>query len=235
MAARVRTFWVLGALVVFAGAYGLWVFARSPFFSARSIQVQASRHVTRADILARAAIPAGANVWMLNVREVERKIEKLPYVLKASVKRSPPASLTIAVIERTPDGCVRGSAGDVVVDAADRVLTTECSPELVVYLRDVADPSPGRFLNDPTLKRLQHDAHALAAAGERLTNFREDGYGQLEASLADGIRIEFGDDRDLDRKSRLIGPVLATQAGRIESVAAIDLRSPAAPVVIHKH
>jgi hypothetical protein len=46
-----------------------------------------------------------------------------------------------------------------------------------------------------------------------------------------GIQIRFGDDDDLDRKRRLIAPILAQLGPRLADVRAVDLRAPGTPVV----
>ncbi len=233
---RLRTFWFLGLLLVFAGAYGLWVLVHSSLFDLKRLEVTGVGRVARSEVAARAAIGAHANVWLLDTRAIGRRVEAIPYVLSAGVHRALPASVRIDVTERKPDGCVRG-ANDLAltVDSAGRVLERGCAPGSVVYLpQSVRDMAPGSFLNDPELARLQHDAHALANSGDRLRDFRHDTYGQLEASLASGIRVRFGDEEDLDRKRRLIAPILASLGARVAGVIAIDLRAPATPVVERK-
>jgi cell division protein FtsQ len=233
---RIRTFWVLGLLLVFAAAYGVWVFANSSVFQVKHLEVTGVTRVARSAVAARAAIGTHSNVWLLDTHAVERRIEAIPYVLNARVHRGLPASVRIDVTERKPDGCAQGPDGvALTIDSAGRVLERGCAPAGVVYLpRSLSDAAPGRFLHDPELAQLQRDAHTLAESGGRLKNFRHDKYGQLEATLAGGIRIRFGDEDDLDRKRRLIQPILASLGDRIAGVTAIDLRAPSTPVVERK-
>jgi cell division septal protein FtsQ len=223
-------------LLVFAGAYGIWVLLHSSLLQVKHLEVSGVRRVDPGEVAARAKIGTHANVWLLDTHAIEQRVETIPYVLTARVHRTLPANVSIEVTERKPDGCVRGTDGlALTVDGAGRVLERGCAAGSVAYLpHAVSAAAPGRFLNDPELAQLQRDAHALANSGERLKDFRHDQYGQLEASLADGIRIRFGDEAELDRKQRLIGPILASLGARIGGVTTIDLRAPATPVVERK-
>lgn len=227
---------MLGLLVVFAAAYGLWTLAHTSIFAVKHLEVSGAKNVERSEVASRAAIGRNANVWLLDTHAIERRVEAIPYVLTARVHRGLPASVRIEVTERKPDGCVRGAEGvALTIDGAARVLERGCTPGSIVYLPHAAvDVAPGRYLHDPELAQLQRDAHALADSGERLRDFRHDAYGQLEATLAGGIRVRFGGEEDLDRKQRLIGPILASLGTRIAGVTTIDLRAPATPVVERK-
>jgi cell division septal protein FtsQ len=226
---------VLGAFLVAAGAYLLWLLVQAPWFRAQGIDVSGNQHVPSEQIVARAALDPHANVWLLDTRAMERRIEAIPYVERAHVSRGLPASVGVAVSERAVDGCVRGAGFVFAVDAAQRVLQDGCRGGPAYELPKLAsEPAPGRFLNDASLAELQRDAHALAAGGRRLTDFSLDAFGQLEAVMPGGIRVRFGSDEDLSRKERLIDPILTALGARAATVVAIDLRAPGTPVVEHR-
>ncbi len=231
-----RRFWALGIFAAFGLAYGAWLGINAPYFRVYRLVVNGLHHVARSDVAARARIGVRSNIWLLDSGGIARRVEAIPYVLEAYVHRVPPGTVRIDVIERAPDGCVRTDDGaTLTIDAFRRVLERGCPAAAVTYLpRGVEDTPPGRFIEDPDLAQLQNDARILAAAGEPLTDFSHDKYGQLEARLADGIRVRFGDEEDLERKRRLIGPVLASLGDRLAGVTAIDLRAPATPVVERK-
>ncbi|GAC1546222.1 MAG: hypothetical protein NVS3B16_16610 [Vulcanimicrobiaceae bacterium] len=231
---RLRRFWVVGVIVVGLALWGGFALATSPAFRLHELTVTGLSHATRDDVLARASIDRNANVWLLDGAAIARRIEASPYVLTARVHRRPLGNVWIDVVERTADGCVRSRGGAALtVDRDDRVLERGCSDAvaLAYELRAATDVAAGRFVRDPELPALQRDGRALAAMGDRFRALRHDAYGQLEADLQDGIRIRFGDDRDLERKQRLIGPILAQLGPRATGVRAVDLRAPATPVV----
>ncbi len=236
LAARLRKYWLAGLVVAAAAAWGIVTLVRLPALHVRSLEITGLAHVPRDDVVAAAAIAPDANAWLLDRSAMRRRIEALPYVDQAHVHVRPVADVWIEVSERVADACVRDAAGiAVTVDGALRVLERGCGATPVVYrVHASVDRTPGDFLHDPELAALQADARALAGRGDRYREFERDDFGQLEATLADGIRVRFGDDEDLERKQRLIGPILAQLGPRAGDVRTVDLRAPATPVVEYR-
>jgi cell division protein FtsQ len=236
LAARVRTFWLLGAVAAVALASAGWTLATLPAFRLASLTVTGLAHVTRAEVVRRAAIDPHDNVWLLDRAAIERRIEAIPYVDRARVHRRPLANVWIEVVERSPDGCVRASSETpVTVDASARVLETGCAATLPIYrLHAASHAVPGAFLRDPELAALQRDARLLAAAGAHVRELRHDAFDELEVVMPGGLAVRFGDEDDLARKERLIGPILAQLGARAADVRAVDLRAPATPVVEYR-
>jgi cell division septal protein FtsQ len=232
---RLRTFWVLGAFVLFALVYLGWLVVQAPLFRSQGLQITGNQRVPRAEIVARAQFDPHANVWLLDTHALERRVEAIPYIAHAHLARRLPAVTRLEISERAPAGCVRGDGFDVTIDASGRVLEEGCSGGPSFILRALTnEPAPGAFLTDPGLAQLQRDARQLAADGRHLSDFSLDSFGQLEATLPDGIRLRFGADDDLGRKERLIDPILAALGPRVATVSAIDLRAPGTPVVEHR-
>jgi cell division septal protein FtsQ len=236
--ARIGTFWVLGVAVIVVVGGALWALASLPAFCLHALTVTGTSHVERGEVLARAALDPHANIWLLDTSAAERRIEGIPYVLAAHVHRRPPGDVWIDVTERRPTACVRDSAGhELLVDVALRVLEEICTPgyALTYDVRARLDAGAGAFLDDPELRALQADAAALAADGDRYSAFSHDAFGQLQATMQSGIQVRFGDDDDLERKQRLIGPILAELGPRALDVRTLDVRAPATPVVEYRN
>jgi len=234
---RIGTYWVLGLMLVAVTGYALYALVTAPVFRVRSVGVTGLAHVATSDVVRRAAIDRRANVWLLDRAGIQRRIEAIPYVATARVHVTPPAHVWLDVVERTAEGCVRElRGGSYTVDAALRVLEPGCTgAEALTYVvRARLGAEPGAFLHDPELLLLQADAKALAANGDRYRSFAHDSYGDLEATLADGIDVKFGNDGDLERKQRLVAPILAELGPRLGSVRTVDLRAPATPVVEYR-
>jgi hypothetical protein len=234
LAARFRRYWIVAVLA----AAGLFVAARfaaqAEIFAAGAPTVAGNVRVPAAEIIANAALDPRANVWLLDARTIERRVEAIPYVASARLVRGVPGGAHLQIVERTPEGCVRSDVDSATIDAQQRVLQSGCAAAVVYRVHSPADFPVGSFLHDPALARLQTDARALAAGGRRLTDFGLDDYGELEAALPGGIVVRFGDDGDLGAKERLIGPILAALGTRVATVTAIDLRAPSTPVVEHR-
>jgi cell division protein FtsQ len=228
---------VLALIVCAAAAYGGYRFVTWPGFALAHIEVRGERVTPRAQIVARAALHMQQNIWLQGVSQARSRIEALPYVRSATLHRVPPATIAIAVVERTVDGCLVGAGGDAaLIDADGRVLENGCAsapaqPRFVVPT--LVPPAPGAFVHDAGLARLQGDARALAAQGGGYASFAHDRFGDVEATLADGVPVEFGAEGDLRSKARLVTPILRA-AGPPATIEALDLRAPAAPVVRYR-
>lgn len=233
---RLRPFWIVGIVIAGFAAWGGVALANMPAFQLKSLDVTGLSHVAQSDVIARADIDRHANVWLLDTAAIERRIEAIPYVSSARVHRRPVANVWIEVVERIPDACVRDASGrEYTLDDSLRVLEDGCShPELTRYsLRSRLVLRPGAFTNDRELAELERDAHALGESSN-FASFAHDTYGGLDGTLRGGVEVRFGDDADLDRKQRLIGPILADLGPRALDVRAVDLRAETTPVVEFK-
>ncbi len=235
--ARVRTYWVLGAIILAALGTGAWWFAGSPLFRLRSVDVGGLLRVSKHDVLVRAALRPHDNIWLMNRSAVERRIEAIPYVATVRVHRRFPADVYIAVTERKPAACLRdGARRTYTLDTMLRILERGCADAGIptYVIRAPLDAVPGTFERDPALLRLQSDDETLSAAGHRYRTFAEGTYGELVATLRGGITVRFGGDADLTREQSLIAPILAELGSRAADVSSVDLRAPTTPVVEYR-
>ncbi len=231
--ARMRTWWIfatLGAIVVSLCAY---LFATWPALRVHAVAVRGNRVVDTQEVLAKAAIDADANAWLLDTNGIASRVRAIPYVLDAHVERRPPAAVTVVVTERTPAACLLAGGDATTLDAAGRALQRGCDPALAELTVDVPDPAVGAFVTDTRVALLQRDAAELRGEGFALRRLSSVRYGDLEAIDAGGLRVLFAADGNLAEDVRLVRPILAETKGKID-VATIDLRTPSTPVVVKK-
>ena len=237
LGARMRRFWLVGLVAVALALWGGWTLVTLPAFKLKSLAITGLERVRGADVVARANIDRSANVWLLDRGAIARRIQALPYVGTARVHVRPLANVWLEIAERRPEACLRDAAHRAyTIDGDARVLETGCDAALPLtfVVRARLDAAPGAFLHDAELATLQRDARALAADGERFHTFSQDAFGELEATMFDGITVRFGGDEDLDRKQRLIAPILAQLGPRAAAVRSVDLRALTAPVVEYR-
>lgn len=233
---RLRMFWIfIAAGAVAAGAAGYALVTR-PEFRVRSITVSGNHVVGQREIVAAAAIPLDANVWLLNTGAIARRIEAMPFIGTAKVHRRLPADVELAVTERTPTACLVGKGFMLTIDADRRTLATTClSNALPRYALALAnDPKPGDFITDGTVARLQRDVGLVEAAGYPARAASFDEFGSLNVTTTGKLLLRLGNDDDLESKVRLIGPILDATKNRLRAIEAIDLRAPTTPVVKYR-
>jgi len=234
IAVRVRTFWVVAALVLSGGFVLAVAIANAPQLRVRSIDagVPSGGPVTKSAVIAAARIDPDANLWLLNTSAIRRRLEAIPYVASAAVHRSqfPQPAVSLDVTLREPTGCVRSSGGTVTIDATARVLQRDCVSGALPLVDVGTAPAvaPGATLTTPEIDRLLADARAIGAhIPVRVVG--SDRFGGLEAVDSRGVLLRFGSDADLAAKLALVEPIRNSVKGR--RLRAIDLRAPATPVV----
>lgn len=125
---------VLSAAIVFC--LGLVVFVTygtvtaSEFFDLKSVSVSGIDRASKTDIEKIVAANAEkSGVWNADLLEIKQKIEKVTFVKTASVSRSLPSGLSVAITERVPVAIVRVNTGDYLADAEGTILAPATANE----------------------------------------------------------------------------------------------------------
>jgi cell division protein FtsQ len=223
-------------IVAIAAAVGGYYAATWPGFYPKRVTVSGNKIVSTSQILARAQIAAHENVWLQNTRAAAQRIETIPYVKTASIRRMPPAAVRITIIERRPFAVLQTAAGRALVDRDLRVLEPVEQPATVpvIVTKLAAVPADGTFVKDPDAQRLRDDYDALAQAHVAVRSLKYDKFGDLVADTRGGISLLLGDDSDLVKKTPLIDPIISQVSATGRRLAAVDLRAPKTPVVVYK-
>jgi cell division protein FtsQ len=107
-------------LVVLVGGGGVRVAWRAvrghSYFVVHRIEVQGVERVPTAEIRARAGIPVGGTIWLVDLEAVRRKVLRHPWVADVQVRREPPDAVVIAVRERELVGAVSDGDARIGVD-----------------------------------------------------------------------------------------------------------------------
>jgi cell division septal protein FtsQ len=233
--ARVKPFWIFAIVLVGLFAWGGAWLAQSPWFRVTrvGIDVPLASPVSRDAVRAAAGISRDTNVWLVNTSAAARRIEAIPYVDVADIRRGqfPKPFVEVAVTVRRPSACVRGGGLDVTIDATARVLQAECATATLprIDAGQAVVPAPGGTVTDPEVGRLLADAKTLSDANLPVRRLARDRWGGLEAVDVTGVVIQFGADDDLSKKAALVEPVRKGVANH--RIRSIDLRAPGTPTV----
>jgi cell division protein FtsQ len=179
------------------------------------------------DAVVQAANVGGRQVWQVDEARVRSAVEQLPGVRSARVSRSLPNRVTIAVEERLPAAVWRLGAVDLVVDEDGYVLDAPVMGGMPAI--NHVDGVPGLGLGD----RVDGDAVRLATAlverlpaatGQRVSRFEYSSAGGLDAVTDRGVRVRFGDGRDVEYKLALWRAIAEQAKKEAISPSEVDLR-----------
>jgi cell division protein FtsQ len=223
--------------VVAAIAVGsaLYYAATWPGFFPKHVSVSGNRVVPTAEILARAEIEPRTNLWLQNMGAAAQRIGAIPYVRQVRIHRRLPADVRITITERTPFAVLRNASQAVLIDHDLRVLREDDggSGLPLIVMKDRIPPA-GAYVTAAPAQRLRNDADALAKAHVAIRSLHYDRFSDLVATTRSGISLLLGDDSDLEKKTRLIDPIISQMSAGGRKLAAVDLRAPATPVVVYK-
>jgi cell division protein FtsQ len=220
--------------VLLLAALGLG--ASWPGFDPKTVAVTGNELVARSEILDRAAVASDQSMWFQSLGAMRARIETIPYIATATVRRLPPGSIVIVVSERSPFAVVRSGDDAAVVDRDLRVLQAATGEEKlpVFSVEPGLTLTPGEFLTRSGIVTLRNDYEAMIAAHVSPRRLELDRFGGLVATVRGGIRVLLGDENDFAKKLALVDPILSQVVSNQRQVAAIDLRAPAAPVIVYR-
>jgi cell division protein FtsQ len=147
---RLRITLVVASTIVVVGLAYLAV--RSPLFDVDHVRVTGARSESAGEIRAAARVHLGAPLLFVDTGAVARRVERLPWVEHAHVRRDLPGTLTITVTDYVPTAYVRAPDGRVALIASTgRVVAIgRRVPAAAVEIRgERVVPAVGSLLSPP--------------------------------------------------------------------------------------
>lgn len=222
--ARPHRGWALAGLAAIVVAAAAVAATYTPLFAARDIELRGAGDIPRARILRIAGVGEGTNVFHLDVRAVERRLEDDPRVFGATVSTGLPDRVEIALVLRTPVAVV-GWPGDLV--GADGVVIgpTAREPDLPSLVTGPGDPAEG-----DALVIAARAAEALGPSLRRAVDaivVTDDG--ELAVRLAAGFTATLGPPTELEAKAGSLTALLEWVEQQDVSIVSADLTVPGSP------
>lgn len=220
---RRRIVWLssIGALVLLVG--GSVAAAYSPLFAVEKITVAGATTLDPAAIEAALAEQVGTPLALVDTSEVKAALLAFPLIETYSLEARPPHDLTVRIVERTPIGVLRSSAGYTLVDAAGVALaTTEDPPagQPVVEVDGGVDSAAFRSAG-LVVRSLPADIRA-ALTGVRATTADD-----VTLTLSSGLTVVWGSSDESGLKALALSAALVANPG----ASSIDVTSPDVAVV----
>jgi len=206
---------------------------RSSLVALAEVRVDGLERLAQADVVDAADLTLGTSTLRLDLGGATQRVEALPLVASATVRRLDPLTVIVEVVEREPAVVVSQAHRTVLVDPEGVVVATGSEPGLpTIVLQSGRLPAPGDHVSVNPAVANAHLAiqHLPGVIRARVDHYLAVGADDLDLELDDGTRVHLGRADRMDEKARALGAVLEDLDGR--RVAAIDVRAPGRPVVI---
>ena len=226
------------ATLVLGGAItGGIAIARSPLFALEGVDVAGARTVSAERVRDAAALAPGENVLRLDLGAARRRVEALPQVRSAELRRSGALRVRITVVERTASLLVRSGASRRYFDRDGvEVMVPPKRAVPVVHLQTEMKPvGDGRMLEIapiPEAELVRRVLRVWSASGALRGSVR-----RFDVD-ADGLRMTVGRTRvvvggpeSLPEKMAALRAIVAWAEERHTELRAIDVRVPDRPAL----
>jgi cell division protein FtsQ len=218
----------VAAAGVFVAVVALFAVSRSSLFALRHVEVVGSDHRSPADIRERAALDPGANVVWLDTAAVEQRLESDPWIADATVTRSLPWTVRIAVEERTPVAEIAAGETRALVAADGTWLGP--APHAGRLPSIVLPPAAPATVGVPGEGGAVRALAAMSpSVRQRVREVRIAIGGTLTLRLNDGSTVRLGAAVDLNQKMRMLRRLLAWERDEGTALRSISLLAPSAP------
>ena len=227
---------MLACLIVASALAGAGGAARSPLFDVDYVDVRGAEHTPRLEVLRAGGLDGRPAMVDVDSGSVARKVETLPWVREAIVRRDWPGTVRIDLTERRPAAVLPAGEGQwAVADAAGRVLAVgPDKPAALPVIGGAPRPGPpgsnlGRDVS-PALRVAASLPHALT---RRVADVAVVAGRQVELQLVPpGGVVRLGPPSGLGEKLRVLEALL--EQADLARLAVIDVRVPRAPALTRR-
>jgi cell division septal protein FtsQ len=216
--------WTVAAIVMIVLAALAVTATYTPLFRASALHLRGTGAIPREEFLRLAGVGEGTNVFHLDTRAVERRLEQDPRILEARVTTRLPGDVFIHVVRRSPvavvgiPGALVGADGVVIGPAAGR-------DHLPALTSEGGEPLAGDQL-DRAVAVAAAMSPGLRRAAEGVSIGRDGG---LEVRLRAGFAADLGDATELRAKTASLAALLEWAEDRGVTVLAADVTVPGSP------
>jgi cell division protein FtsQ len=224
--------------------------ATDPRFALGPVVVSGFHRTPMSAVVLAAALPPGANVWLLDTPAAERRVEALPWIDGARIRRAWPNRLRVDVSERVPVSLVGAPAGGgaeepgaqvALLDATLRVLAVEPADALGPSERKLPvfrlDPQPalepGEAPSSDVVQSAYDSLVQLRALGLHVSEVDIKPATGITVTCDDGLRVILGSEDDFGKKVALF-KAIAPKIAHPQDVVYVDLRSVRTPTVLYR-
>lgn len=227
---------LLGCAAVVVAALAAVGATRSPLLDVDYVDVRGAEETGRLDLIAAAGLDGHPAMLDVDTAEVARRVEALPWILRATARLQWPGTVRVDVAERRPAAVLPAGEGQwALADVTGRVL--QIGPDKPPGLPVIGDvPPPDRAGGKVAATAVPSLKVAAALPGpvkERIADVATVAGGEVELQLVPpGGVVRLGRPEDLPAKLSVLETVLAR--ADLADVRQIDVRVPEAPALTRR-
>lgn len=219
---RLRPF-LYAALLAALVATGVWLLWFSSVLQTRDVEVTGNAALSAARVEKAARVPLGEPLVSADLDAIEQRVEAIASVRSASVSRSWPHTVQIAVVERVPVAVVSRGVGLQAVDEDGYLFGS--------YATEPSDLPVIRTAPDVRREALAEAAAVIgslrADVAAKVRHVDVESVDQIVLRLKDGRRVMWGSADDAAQKAEVLQALLRQPA--TTKAAEIDVRVPGRP------
>ena len=163
----------------------------------------------------------GQDIWRVDLAGLQKQLEQNTWLTQVFVQRVWPNQLIVRIGVHQP--IARWQGADL-LDADGTVFTPTPMPQLSALIDSLPNIGGSDGRQWVVWDRYLSLKPALAGVGLAMTGLLENSRGSLDVLLTDGVRIRLGSQDIESRLQRFLDVYNRTLAGKLDQVAAIDLR-----------
>lgn len=221
---RARSRWrrlavTLTVAVCVLGLAGYLVLWHTALIAVRGIRVVGAKSVSTAQVLTASQIKAGGSMAALDTGAAAARVEAIPQIASASVRKDWPGTVVVTVVERVAAALVPDARGYEVVDSGGVVFGQD--PKSVSGLPVITVSAPAEA--DEVVPGALAALRALPAAIDKqiAAITASDPYA-ITLRFTDGATVNWGGSDDAADKARDLEALLRIQGGTHYDVSAPD-------------
>jgi len=203
---------LIAAALVMALLIGL---ARAPIFPVTDIAVTGVRHLSAAQVRARAHIASDTTLLRVNARAVENNIKMDPWVAEAKLVRHFPGTLELQITERTPAAIVDAGGTKLWLVDNQGVWLAKASAEqssTLPSIRDIENLTPmlGSQTNSAELRNALQVWQGLSTQlRAKVKTISAPTIDRTVLLLPHGVQVFVGSSEDIVKKDAAVRAILA--------------------------
>ncbi len=199
------------------GLWGLSALWRAPLFPVETVEVTGASRLTTQSVLASAAVPADATLPRLPKSQILARLTANPWVAEASLTRTLPGTVKIAIVERTPVALVDAGGAELWLISSDGHWLGRRSAEDTIVVPTVREapgavPIAGKATSSKELRNALAVITGLSPELRgRVKTVSAPTVDKTALTLADSIQVFVGSAEEIAKKDQLVREILGKE------------------------